>query len=77
MGGRIIHLAYYEVISGIQTHHFEPNCYIDIGSTWRVKRAAVYRHVSQRPDRFYPYHRRWRSSGPRKPITSAPKPSFW
>ena len=49
-------LVYYEVMTGVQTHHFEPNCSVDISSTWRQKRSAIYAHESQRPDRFYPYH---------------------
>jgi LmbE family N-acetylglucosaminyl deacetylase len=49
-------LAYYEVMTGVQTHHFEPNCFVDISSTSEQKRAAVYAHVCQNPDRFYPYH---------------------
>ncbi|MBV8867037.1 MAG: PIG-L family deacetylase [Acidobacteriaceae bacterium] len=49
-------LVYYEVMTGVQTHHFEPNCFIDISSTSKQKRSAVYEHVCQNPDRFYPYH---------------------
>lgn len=49
-------LVYYEVMTGVQTHHFEPNCFIDISSTTTQKRSAVYAHVCQNPDRFYPYH---------------------
>lgn len=49
-------LVYYEVMTGIQTHHFQPNCFIDISSTWEQKQAAIYAHKSQGPGRFYPYH---------------------
>ncbi len=49
-------LAYYEVMTGVQTHHFQPNCFVDISETWAQKRSAIYAHKSQRPDRFYPYH---------------------
>ena len=54
--GECFTLAYYEVMTGIQTHHFEPNCFVDISSTSEQKRAAIYTHVCQNPDRFYPYH---------------------
>lgn len=49
-------LVYYEVMIGVQTHHFEPNCFVDITSTALQKRSAIYAHVCQKPDRFYPYH---------------------
>jgi N-acetylglucosamine malate deacetylase 1 len=49
-------LVYYEVMTGIQTHHFQPNCFIDVSPTWERKQSAIYAHVSQRPNRFYPYH---------------------
>jgi LmbE family N-acetylglucosaminyl deacetylase len=54
--GESFALVYYEVMTGIQTHHFEPNCFVDISSTSEQKRSAVYAHVCQNPDRFYPYH---------------------
>lgn len=54
--GESFTLVYYEVMTGIQTHHFEPNCIVDISSTSAQKRAAIYAHVCQNPDRFYPYH---------------------
>ncbi|MBV8731108.1 MAG: PIG-L family deacetylase [Acidobacteriia bacterium] len=56
--GESFALVYYEVMTGIQTHHFEPNCFVDISSTSEQKRNAVYAHVCQNPDRFYPYHAR-------------------
>ena len=49
-------LAYYEVMGGIQTYDFQPNGYVDVSTTEEQKRAAVYAHVCQRPDRFYPFH---------------------
>jgi LmbE family N-acetylglucosaminyl deacetylase len=49
-------LVYYEVMTGVQTHHFEPNCFVDISATATQKRSAIYAHVCQKPDRFYPYH---------------------
>ena len=56
MLGESFALVYYEVMTGVQTHHFEPNCFVDISSTSELKRSAVYAHVCQNPDRFYPYH---------------------
>ena len=49
-------LAYYEVMTGIQTYDFEPNVYVDVSSAEGEKRAAIYAHACQRPDRFYPFH---------------------
>jgi LmbE family N-acetylglucosaminyl deacetylase len=49
-------VVYYEVMTGVQTHHFQPTTFIDISATWRQKRSAIYAHRSQGPDRFYPYH---------------------
>ena len=54
--GEAFTLAYFEVMTGIQTHQFEPNCFIDISFSSEQKRAAVYSHACQNPDRFYPYH---------------------
>ena len=54
--GESFALVYYEVMTGVQTHHFEPNCFVDISSTSEQKRSAVYAHICQNPDRFYPYH---------------------
>ena len=54
--GESFALVYYEVMTGVQTHHFEPNCFVDISATAAVKRSAVFAHVCQNPDRFYPYH---------------------
>jgi LmbE family N-acetylglucosaminyl deacetylase len=49
-------LVYYEVMAGIQTHHFEPNCFVDISATSARKQESIYAHESQGPGRFYPYH---------------------
>ena len=49
-------LVHYEVMAGLQTYDFQPNVYIDVSSTEEQKRAAIYAHVCQRPDRFYPFH---------------------
>jgi LmbE family N-acetylglucosaminyl deacetylase len=49
-------LVYYEVMTGIQTYEFQPNVYVDVSSTEEQKRSAIYAHVCQKPDRFYPYH---------------------
>lgn len=54
--GESFALVYYEVMTGVQTHHFEPNCFIDVSATVDLKRSAVYAHVCQNPERFYPYH---------------------
>lgn len=54
--GESFTLVYYEVMAGIQTHHFEPNHFVDVSSTWALKRDSIYAHQSQRPGRFYPYH---------------------
>jgi LmbE family N-acetylglucosaminyl deacetylase len=53
---RVFTLVYYEVMTGIQTYDFQPNLYVDVSSTEEQKRAAIYAHVCQKPDRFYPYH---------------------
>jgi LmbE family N-acetylglucosaminyl deacetylase len=49
-------LVYYEVMTGVQTHHFQPNCFVDISPVWQQKQQAIYVHRSQTPSRFYPYH---------------------
>ncbi len=49
-------LAYYEVMTGIQSHHFLPDVFIDIGETQELKWQAIYAHTSQNPARFHPYH---------------------
>ncbi|MBV8071832.1 MAG: PIG-L family deacetylase [Acidobacteriaceae bacterium] len=54
--GEAFTLVYYEVMTGVQTHHFYPNHYVDIGPFCDLKRSAIYAHASQAPDRFYSYH---------------------
>jgi LmbE family N-acetylglucosaminyl deacetylase len=54
--GESFTLVYYEVMTGIQTHHFEPNHFVDVSSTHAQKRDSIYAHESQGPGRFYPYH---------------------
>lgn len=54
--GRTFALVYYEVMTGIQTYDFQPNLYVDVSLTEEEKRASIYAHVCQRPERFYPYH---------------------
>ena len=51
-------LAYYEVMTGIQSHHFQPDVFIDIAATQKQKWQAIYAHTSQNPARFHPYHDR-------------------
>ena len=46
-------LAYYEVMTGVQTQEFQPNWYVDISENWPAKREACYAHRSQVPGRFY------------------------
>ena len=60
---------YYEVITGVQTYHFEPNCFIDVSATAKQKRSAVYAHVCQNLSRFYPITRRWsRNEDPKRGV---------
>jgi LmbE family N-acetylglucosaminyl deacetylase len=54
--GESFALVYYAVMTGIQTHHFEPNCFVDISSTSEQKRSAIYAPVCENSDRLYPYH---------------------
>src|SRR5277367_4421258 len=56
--GRKFVLAYYEVMTGVQTQEFQPNWYVDISETWPAKREACYAHRSQSPSRFYRHHSR-------------------
>lgn len=51
-------LVYYEVMTGVQTHNFQPNSFVNIAGTAGQKRSAIYQHHSQQPDRFYPLSRR-------------------
>jgi LmbE family N-acetylglucosaminyl deacetylase len=54
--GRKFVLAYYEVMTGVQTQEFRPNWYVDMSETWPAKREACYAHRSQTPSRFYRHH---------------------
>jgi LmbE family N-acetylglucosaminyl deacetylase len=49
-------LAYYEVMPGLQSHHFQPDVFIDIAATRDQKWQAIYAHTSQNPAQFHPYH---------------------
>jgi LmbE family N-acetylglucosaminyl deacetylase len=49
-------LYYYEVMTGTQTQVFHPTDYVDITTTERRKRDAIYAHVSQKPDEWFPVH---------------------
>jgi hypothetical protein len=40
----------------IETIATPRNCFVDVSATVEQKRLAVYAHVCQNPDRFYPYH---------------------
>ncbi len=46
-------LYFYEVCAGSQTTGFLPTDYVDITSTQKKKRKAVYCHTSQNPDAIY------------------------
>jgi LmbE family N-acetylglucosaminyl deacetylase len=54
--GRSFVLAFYEVMTGIQTLHFHPNVFVDVKDAEASKQAAVHAHECQNPARFYPYH---------------------
>jgi len=49
-------LYYYEVMTGTQTQVFHPTDYVDIATTERRKRDAIYAHVSQKPADWFPVH---------------------
>jgi LmbE family N-acetylglucosaminyl deacetylase len=49
-------LYYYEVMTGTQTQVFRPTHYVEITPTERRKRDAIYAHVSQKPDEWFPVH---------------------
>ena len=50
-------LYYYEVDLGGQTMGFHPTDYVDIGSVREKKKAALFAHTSQDPERIYrEYH---------------------
>jgi hypothetical protein len=43
-------------MTGTQTQVFRPTHYVDITRTERRKRDAIYAHVSQKPDEWFPVH---------------------
>ncbi len=49
---------FFEVMtnSGRQTQQFTPSIFADITATAERKRDAIYAHVSQQPDSYYPAH---------------------
>jgi LmbE family N-acetylglucosaminyl deacetylase len=49
-------LYYYEVMTGTQTQVFHPTDYVDITTTERRKRDAIFAHVSQKPAEWFPVH---------------------
>ncbi len=49
-------LYYHEVLTGRQTQQFQPTTYVDVTTTWRKKHAAIYAHISQKPDNCYEFH---------------------
>ncbi len=53
---RSFHLYYYEVDAGDQTAQFHPTVYIDISEVADRKKAALFAHTSQKPDRIYDEH---------------------
>lgn len=56
VGNPDVALAYYEVITGIQTIAFEPNRFIDITQVAMQKKKAVDCHVSQNVKSWWRYH---------------------
>jgi LmbE family N-acetylglucosaminyl deacetylase len=57
--GKSFDLYYYEVDLGEQTQNFHPTDYVDVGSTYEVKKEACFAHVSQQPaTSFWPLHER-------------------
>ncbi|MCB9272221.1 MAG: PIG-L family deacetylase [Lewinellaceae bacterium] len=47
-------LYYYEVMSGIQTHNFNPTDYVDITTVVELKHQACFAHKSQFIEKSYP-----------------------
>ncbi|MCB9318035.1 MAG: PIG-L family deacetylase [Lewinellaceae bacterium] len=47
-------LYYYEVMSGIQTHNFNPTDYVDITAVLDLKHQACFAHRSQFIEKSYP-----------------------
>jgi LmbE family N-acetylglucosaminyl deacetylase len=56
--GRMVPLAYFEVLTGEQTEVFRPTDYVDISAVARRKRDACFAHASQKPEEWYPVHER-------------------
>jgi len=54
--GKSFQLYYFEVLTGEQTKTFAPTDFVNINSTNDIKKEACYKHQSQRPDSFWPYH---------------------
>jgi LmbE family N-acetylglucosaminyl deacetylase len=54
--GRSFALYYFEVDSGDQTAQFHPTDYVDISAVADRKKAALFAHTSQKPDRIYDEH---------------------
>jgi LmbE family N-acetylglucosaminyl deacetylase len=50
-------LLFFEVLTGAQTLHFNPDTYVDITAAQEAKKAAVRCHASQQPEHWYPHHR--------------------
>ena len=49
-------LYFYEVMTGLQTHCFIPEIYVDITSKVEIKKKACYMHKNCFPERWYPVH---------------------
>jgi N-acetylglucosamine malate deacetylase 1 len=58
VGNPGVALAYYEVITGMQTLCFEPNRFVDTGETAPLKRKAIDCFVSQGVDGWWKFHDR-------------------
>lgn len=56
VGNPDVALAYYEVVTGVQTIGFEPNRFVDISSVASLKRKAVGCHMSQNVGSWWHYH---------------------
>jgi len=49
-------LYFYEVMTGVQTHCFIPEIYIDITEKAEIKKKACYLHKNCFPETWYPVH---------------------
>jgi len=54
--GKGFALYYFEVMSGVQTSHFDATDYVDITATEPRKRDATMAHASQNPAGMYAHH---------------------